>query len=417
MKNLPRTDEILLRTERMSIGLTSIGRISIGVIGATAASCLLLATLAAPAARAQNTPSSSESQANPAQNPSPSQPADSAPPSSAEPSSTPPSASGQPSGSPDATMPGVKHGSIDDVNAVGTRDIGARGVGNWYSTESEIKMGKSYAMQLEKSVKFINDPVVNEYVNRIGQNLVKNSDAKVPFTIRVIDSDEVNAMALPGGFFYVNSGLILTADDEAEMAGVMAHEIAHVAAHHAAREQTRMNYAQLGTIPLIFLGGYTGYGIYEAAQIGVPLTFLQFSRDFEGQADFLGVQYMYRAGYDPQAFVTIFEKLENLEKTKPNIFARAFSTHPQTPERIEATQKEIAAILPPREEYVVTTSEFDDVKARLARIENKRNLKDGDKNNQPTLRRANSSNNDPNDPNAQQQQGDDRPTLQRRDDN
>jgi predicted Zn-dependent protease len=414
MKKLPRTDEILLRTER-----TSIGRTSIGMIGATAASCLLLATLAAPAARAQNTPqntpSSGESQASPAQNPPSSQPAESAPPAGAEPSSTPPSASGQPSSSPDAPMPGVKKGSIDDVSAVGTRDIGARGMGNWYSTESEIKMGKSYAMQLEKSVKFINDPVINEYVNRIGQNLVKNSDAKVPFTIRVIDSDEVNAMALPGGFFYVNSGLILTADDEAEMAGVMAHEIAHVAAHHAAREQTRMNYAQLGTIPLIFLGGYTGYGIYEAAQIGVPLTFLQFSRDFEGQADFLGVQYMYRAGYDPQAFVTIFEKLENLEKTKPNIFARAFSTHPQTPERIEATQKEIATILPPRDEYVVTTSEFDDVKARLARIENKRNLKDGDKNNAPTLRRANSSNTDSNDTNPQQ--GDDRPTLQRRDDN
>jgi beta-barrel assembly-enhancing protease len=199
------------------------------------------------------------------------------------------------------------------------------------------------------------------------------------------------------------------------MAGVMAHEIAHVAAHHAAREQTRMNYAQLGTIPLIFIGGYAGYGIYEAAQIAVPLTFLQFSRDFEEQADFLGVQYMYRAGYDPQAFVTIFEKLENLQKTKPNLFAKAFSTHPQTPDRIEATQKEIATILPPRDEYVVTTSEFDDVKARLARIENKRKLQNGGTSNQPTLRRANSSNNDPNDSNTQS--GDDRPTLQRRDDN
>jgi predicted Zn-dependent protease len=252
-------------------------------------------------------------------------------------------------------MPGVKPGSIDDVNAVGNRDIGGRGLGNWYSTETEIGMGKSYAMQLQKSVKFVDDPVVVEYVNRIAQNLVKNSDAKVPFTIKVIDSDEVNAMALPGGFMYVNSGLILTADDEAEMAGVIAHEISHVAAHHAVREQTRMNYAQLGTIPLIFIGGWTGYGIYEAAQIGIPLTFLTFSRGFEAQADFLGVQYMYRAGYDPQAFVTIFEKLENLEKTKPHLIAKAFSSHPQTPDRIEATQKEIATLLPPRAEYVVTT--------------------------------------------------------------
>ena len=157
-----------------------------------------------------------------------------------------------------------------------------------------------------------------------------------------------------------------------------------------------------------------GHAVTVPAQIGIPLTFLSFSRDFESQADFLGVQYMYHAGYDPQAFITIFEKLENLQKTKPNLFAKAFSTHPQTPDRIEATQKEIAAILPPRDEYVVTTSEFDDVKARLARIENKRQLKDGGNSNQPTLRRANTSNNDPNNPNAQQ--GDDRPTLQRRND-
>jgi beta-barrel assembly-enhancing protease len=363
------------------------------------ASSLLLAPCLALTGYGQNSPQSS--------------------PPAATPSNAPPAASTPPGPATDATMPGVKPGSIDDVNAVGTRDIGARGMGNWYSTETEIGMGKSYSMQLAKSVKFIDDPVVVEYVNRIAQNLVKNSDAKVPFTIKVIDSDEVNAMALPGGFMFVNSGLILTADDEAEMAGVIAHEIAHVAAHHAVREQTRMNYAQLGTIPLIFIGGWTGYGIYEAAQIGIPLTFLQFSRGFESQADFLGVQYMYRAGYDPQAFVTIFEKLENLEKTKPHLIAKAFSSHPQTPDRIEATQKEIATLLPPRAEYVVTTSEFDDVKARLARIENKRKLNDGGKGNQPTLRRASSS---PSDPNAapapdSSQPGNDRPTLQRRDDN
>jgi beta-barrel assembly-enhancing protease len=354
-----------------------------------------------------------------AQNTSPSSPQSSpqSSPPTAAPSDTPPAASTPPGPATDQTMPGVKPGSVDDVNAVGTRDIGGRGMGNWYSTETEIRMGKSYAMQLEKSVKFINDPTVTEYVNRIAQNLVKNSDAKVPFTIKVIDSDEVNAMALPGGFMYVNSGLILTADDEAEMAGVIAHEISHVAAHHAVREQTRMNYAQLGTIPLIFIGGWTGYGIYEAAQIGIPLTFLQFSRGFEAQADFLGVQYMYRAGYDPQAFVTIFEKLENLEKTKPNLISKAFSSHPQTPDRIEATQKEIATLLPPRAEYVVTTSEFDDVKARLARIENKRKLNDNGKGNQPTLRRASSTNSDPNASPDSSQQGNDRPTLQRRDDN
>jgi predicted Zn-dependent protease len=232
----------------------------------------------------------------------------------------------------------VKPGSIDDVSSVGNRDIGGRGLGNWYSTESEIKMGKMYAMEIEKSTKFINDPVVTEYVNRIGQNIVKNSDCKVPFTIKVIDSDEINAFALPGGFFYVNSGLILNADEEAELAGVMAHETAHVCAHHAAREMTRMQYAQLGTIPLIFIGGWTGYGIYEAANIAVPMTFLHFSREFEAQADYLGVQYMYRCGYDPQAFISFFEKIQALEKRKPGMVAKAFADHPQTPDRIVHSQ-------------------------------------------------------------------------------
>jgi len=330
----------------------------------------------------------------------------------AGPEDTPPS---QPTSPQSQTMPGVKPGSIDDVSAIGTRDIGGRGMGNWYSIESEIKMGKGYASEIEKSTKFINDPVVTEYVNRVGQNIVKNSDCKVPFTIKVIDSDEVNAMALPGGFFYVNSGLILAADEEAEMAGVMAHETAHVCAHHAAREQTRSNYAQLGTIPLIFMGGWTGYGLYEAASIGVPITFLHFSREFEAQADYLGVQYMYRSGYDPQAFVTFFEKIQNLEKRKPGAISKAFSTHPQTPDRIGHSQEEIAKILPPRDEYVVTTSEFDDVKARLARIENKRKLNDNKDGKKPTLRRASTSTQDPSAA-PSDQGGDDKPTLHRRQD-
>lgn len=325
-----------------------------------------------------------------------------------------PDANGTPAPAEGGIPKGVKPGSVDDVSAVGTRDIGGRGLGNWYSTESEIKMGKEYASELEKSTKFITDPVVTEYVNRIGQNLVKNSDAKVPFTIKVIDSDEVNAMALPGGFFYVNSGLILAADEEAELAGVMAHEIAHVAAHHAMREQTRLNWAQIGTIPaMIFIGGWTGYGVYEGAQIGIPLAFLHFSREFESQADYLGVQYMYRAGYDPQAFISFFEKIQALEKRKPGTMSKAFSTHPQTPDRIEHSQEEIARILPPRPEYIVTTSEFDDVKARLARIENKRRLTDS-KEKKPTLRRA-SSTPDSGSSGSDQGNSDDRPTLHRRD--
>jgi hypothetical protein len=320
-------------------------------------------------------------------------------------------------------MTKVKPGSIEDVGAVGNRDIGGRGLGNWYSTDTEIKMGKMYADQIEKSTRFITDPVIVEYVNRVGQNIVKNSDCKVPFTIKVIDSDEINAMALPGGFFYVNSGLILNADEEAELAGVMAHETAHVCAHHAAREMTRMNYAQLGTIPLIFIGGWTGYGIYEAASLAVPITFLQFSRDFEAQADYLGVQYMYRAGYDPQAFISFFEKIQALEKRKPGLVAKAFSDHPQTPDRILHSQEEIARILPAKDEYTVTTSEFDDVKSRLARIENKRRLQDNKDGKKPSLRRASNApddnGNNGNSGNTQasdSSNGDDRPTLHRRED-
>jgi predicted Zn-dependent protease len=296
-------------------------------------------------------------------------------------------------------------------------------LGNWYSTDSEIKMGKQYADEIEKSTHFITDPVIGEYVNRIGQNIVKNSDCKVPFTIKVIDSDEINAMALPGGFFYVNSGLILNADEEAELAGVMAHEIAHVCAHHAAREMTRLNYAQIGMVPLIMMTGYswTGYGIYEAAQLAIPITFLEFSREFEAQADYLGVQYMYRAGYDPQAFISFFEKIQALEKRKPGLVAKAFSDHPQTPDRILHSQEEIARILPAKDEYLVTTSEFDDIKARLARIENKRRLVDTKGVTRPSLRRASTSPNDPGDTSAQSgdssgDSSDGPPTLHRRDD-
>ena len=311
----------------------------------------------------------------------------------------------------------IKKGSEDDVDAIGTRNIGGRGLGNWYSTDSEIRMGKSYSMEIEKSAHMVTDPVVVEYVNRVGQNIVKNSDCKVPFTIKIIDSDEINAMALPGGFFYVNSGLILAADEEAELAGVMAHETAHVCAHHAARQMTKMNYAQIGSIPLIIFtsGSWTGYGIYEATQLAVPIAFLKFSRVDEAEADWLGLQYMYKTGYDPQAFIQFFEKIDALEKHKPGTLAKVFSDHPQTPDRIAKSEDEIATIMPAKPDYIVSTSEFDDVKARLARIENKRKLNDKGKDGKPTLRRASGGNNDPSNPNNPSNTGDDRPTLGRRD--
>ena len=319
-----------------------------------------------------------------------------------------------PASLPTADDSQIKHdGGKTDVDAVGNRNIGCgRGVGNWYTVEGQVARGRVYAQQIESEIKLVNDPVITEYVNRIGQNLVRNSDAQVPFTIKVIDSDVVNAMALPGGFFYVNSGLILAADEEAEMAGVMAHEIAHVAACHYGREMTRANLLQMASIPFIFMGGGIGYAAYEGMGLGIPLAFLHFSRGFEAEADYLGIEYMYRAGYDPSAFVSFFEKIQAMEKKKPGTLSKAFDTHPQTPDRIEKSQDEIRKILPAKQQYVVTTSEFDEVKARLAAIENKHKVIDEKDANKPSLRRtANTT-----DKSGDTKSDDDRPTLKRRDD-
>lgn len=309
----------------------------------------------------------------------------------------------------------VKHsGGKDDVDAIGNRKMGGRGFGNWYSLDTDIKMGKSYAQQVEATSKMVTDPVITEYINRLGQNLVRNSDAQVPFTFKVIDSDAINAFSLPGGFVYIDTGTILAADEEAELAGVMAHEIAHVCARHATRQMTRGQIAQLSTIPLIFVGGGIGYAAYEAAGLGIPMTFLAFQRGFEAEADYLGLQYQYKSGYDPEAFISFFEKIQAQEKRKPGSISKAFATHPQTPDRIEESQKEIATILPARPEYTVTTSEFDEVKARLAALENRRKMTDQKDSGKPSLRRANTGNKTSQD--GSQSPPDDRPTLKRRDD-
>jgi predicted Zn-dependent protease len=305
-------------------------------------------------------------------------------------------------------------GSEKDLDAIGNRNVGCgRGVGNWYSLDKQVQMGKQYSQQIESQVKLINDPVITEYVNRLGQNIVRNSDSQVPFTIKVIDDDTANAMALPGGFFYVNSGLLLAADNEAEVAGVMAHEIAHVAACHIAREQSRMNLAQLATLPLIFvpMGAGAYYGIQAATSLGVPAAFMKFSRGFEADADYLGIEYLYKAGYDPQAFTAFMEKVQAMEKKKPGFVSKAFDTHPQTPDRVQKSQEEISTLLPPRDEYRVDTSEFQDVKARLNALENRRKLQEKD-DGRPTLRRASRTG-----PNSGSSTGDDdHPVLRRRDD-
>ena len=302
-----------------------------------------------------------------------------------------------------------------DPDEIGNRDVG-KGV-NFYSIEKEIGMGKSLAQDIERQAKIIDDPVIAEYVNRVGQNLVRNSDAKVPFTIKVVDTNDVNAFALPGGFFFVNSGLILKTESEAELAGVMAHEIAHVAARHGTRQSTRGQIAQLATIPLIFMGGWTGYGIQQAASIAIPVGFLKFSRAFEGEADLLGLQYLYKTGYDPTAFVDFFEKLQTLEKKKPGTLSKAFSTHPPTDNRIKDAQKNIQEILAAKPESVLNRSEFNDVKNRRLVMHNHRKIDDKDAG-RPKLRKAPGSGpvdaDDKKDGSGKKTDEDDRPTLKRR---
>lgn len=303
-------------------------------------------------------------------------------------------------------------GSLRDIDAIGNRKVGCeRGLGNWYSLEKQIDMGRGYARQIESTTKLVSDPEITEYVNRIGQNLVRNSDAQVPFTIKVVDTDDINAFALPGGFFYVDSGLILAADNEAELAGVMSHEIAHVAACHLARENTRGQLMQLASIPLIFVGGGIGYAAQSLASMAIPMGFLRFARGFESEADFLGVEYLYKAGYDPQALSSFFEKIQALEKHKPGTLAKTFETHPQTPDRIAKTQNEINTLLAPEPEYKLDTSEFQDIKERLARLENRHKV-DGGQGSGPTLRRPTSSKANESDSSTPD---DDRPTLKRRD--
>src|SRR5215467_9275540 len=308
--------------------------------------------------------------------------------------------------------------SKEDVEAIGNRNVSCHL--QLFSLEKEMGLGKSLAQEVEKSSKLIDDPIVTEYVNRVGQNLVRNSDAKVPFTIKVVDSDVINAFALPGGFFYVNSGLILRAQEESELAGVMAHEISHVTARHGTCQASKAEITQLAAIAGSFFIPYswTGYAIYEGMNVAIPLTFLKFSRNSEREADFLGLQYMYKAGYDPNSYVTFFERLQADEKRRPGTIGKAFSTHPPTPERIENTQKEIARILPARQEYVVTSSEFDSVKGRLRNIMFARKAQDNGPG-KPTLRtrteqqdkkKTDSTQTDP-------ASDDDRPTLKRRTDN
>jgi predicted Zn-dependent protease len=306
----------------------------------------------------------------------------------------------------------------DDENPlmIGKRNINSHQI-NFYSLNKEVGLGRQLAADVDRQGKFIDDPVVTEYVNRVGQNLALHSDAKIPFTIKVLDSDDVNAFALPGGFLYVNKGAILAADSEAELAGVMAHEIAHVAARHGVEQASKATLANYAMIPLIFMTGGLGYIAYQAAQIGVPLTFLKFSRNVETEADKLGAQYLWAAGYDPNNFLSFFEKLEKKEKHKPGTLSKLFGTHPPTPDRITKVH-DLLGRFPDRDEYTVTTSEFSKVKSRLLAITNSKTLDaSGNRDNgpkRPTLKRRKEGE-EQTQPSTTGEAPKDKPTLKRRD--
>jgi beta-barrel assembly-enhancing protease len=240
---------------------------------------------------------------------------------------------------------------------------------NFYSYSKERALGKELARDVEWQSRMIDDPIICEYVNRLGQNLANNSDAGFPVTVKVIRSPEVNAFALPGGYIFVNSGLIRAATTEAELAGALAHEIGHVAARHYTREQSLKELMSLAGIPLMVAGGTPGFAIAKGLEAAGPLVLLKYSRSSEKQADVLGIQYLYRAGYDPLALVDFLERVSVLEGSNPGAFARMFAMHPPAADRIRALQDEIGRSLSPREQYEIQTSEFQAIQNRLASIE------------------------------------------------
>ena len=293
----------------------------------------------------------------------------------------------------------------DDPSQIGSRDVG-KGV-NFYSLEKEMALGKALAQQVQRQAKMVDDPLMSEYLNRLCQNLARNSDAQVPVSCQMIDGEEPNAFALPGGYIFVYTGLVKIADEEDELAGAVAHEIAHVAARHMTRQATKNEIANMATIPLsVLLGGWTGYAARQGAGLAIPMTFLKFNRADESEADYLGVEYMYAAGYDPNGALSIFEKIESLRKTKPGLMARMVSTHPMDADRIRKTQEEIERILPDKPEYVVSTSEYRAMRDRLIGLGDRRKSDDGE--GRPRLRVAPGSGTP-----AEQDGGGQRPTIRR----
>jgi beta-barrel assembly-enhancing protease len=296
-----------------------------------------------------------------------------------------------------------------DPNEIGARDV-SKGL-NFYSLEQEMALGRQLAAEVARQAHLVDDPIISEYINRLGQNLARNSDVTFPVRFALVEADEINAFTLPGGFIYVNTGTFRLSDNEAELASVMAHELGHAAARHATRQMTRGDLANLAQIPLMLAGGWAGLGARQAANAAMPMAFFKFSRNFESEADMLGLQYLWKTGYDPTAALDMFERIESTERRQPGAVSKLFRSHPLTPDRIAKTQKNIEEMLPGRKEYVLTTSEYEDVRERLADLGQAAKAAPA-KTDAPVLRRAPSATIDPGRPTGAD--GEERPTVRRR---
>jgi predicted Zn-dependent protease len=237
---------------------------------------------------------------------------------------------------------------------------------NLYTIPQEIALGRQMAAEVEKQAHLAGDPIISEYVNRLGQNLALWAGAPFPVSVKMIQSDEINAFTLPGGFVYVNSAVMKMADNEAELASVIAHEIGHAAARHATRQATRGQVARFASIPLsILIPGWGGFAARQTANAATPVVSFHFSRAFETEADLLGVRYLAEAGYDPNASIDMFERIESTERRKPGAVSKLFLSHPPTSDRIVRTQAEIGKLKGDSDRYILNTSEFEAVRARL----------------------------------------------------
>jgi predicted Zn-dependent protease len=243
---------------------------------------------------------------------------------------------------------------------------GGRGGINLYSIPQEIELGRRMSAEVETQAHIVDDSIVSEYVNRIGQNLAKQANAPFPVKVKMIQSSEINAFTLPGGYVYVNSSILMMADNEAEFASVIAHEIGHSAARHATRQESRGQLAKILGGPLsVLIPGLAGVAARQAAGMAAPVTSLHFSRAFETEADRLGVHYLYDAGYDPAASIDMFEKIASTERATPGRVAKLFLSHPPTQDRIKKTQAELRKLNPERSSYVLNTSDFETIRKRL----------------------------------------------------